>query len=63
MAPSADTDVLLETVVENSLPGYGPVILMNRPMRTRLWSGVGAGGEIPPAIRLCDFIRNVSKVL
>jgi hypothetical protein len=39
-------------VGENSLPGYGPVNLMNRPMRTRVWGGVGAGGEKPPATRL-----------
>jgi hypothetical protein len=27
------------TVGEDSLSGYGPVTLMNRPMRTRLWGG------------------------
>jgi hypothetical protein len=38
--------------LKSSLPGYGPATLMNRPMRTRLWGGVGAGGEKPPATRL-----------
>ncbi|WP_211318007.1 hypothetical protein, partial [Desulfobacter hydrogenophilus] len=41
------------SVGENSLPGYGPVNLVNRPMRTRLWGGVGAGGEKNP--RLPDW--------
>src|SRR6266571_8744628 len=40
------------TVGEASLPGYGPVILSNRPVRTRMPGGVGAGGEKPPATRL-----------
>jgi len=39
-------------VGEASLPGYGPVILSNRPVRTRMPGGVGAGGEKPPATRL-----------
>ena len=34
------------------LPGYGPVIFVNRPVRTRMPGGVGAGGEKPPATRL-----------
>ena len=46
-------DICQRTVGENSLPGYGPVILMNRPVRTRMRGGVGAGGEKPPATRLC----------
>ena len=40
-----------ENRLKSSLPGYDPVTLMNRPMRTRLWGGVGAGGEKPPATR------------
>ncbi len=40
------------TVGEHSLPGYGPVDSVNRPVRTRLLGGVGAGGEKPPATRL-----------
>jgi hypothetical protein len=39
-------------VVENSLPGYGPVTLMKRPVRSRMQGVVGAGGEKPPATRL-----------
>ena len=34
------------------LPGYGPVISVNHPVRTRMPGGVGAGGEKPPATRL-----------
>jgi hypothetical protein len=30
---------------KDSLSGYCPVILMNRPVRTRTQGGVGAGGE------------------
>ena len=37
--------------VEHSLPNYGPVIWVKRPVRTRLPVGVGAGGEKPPATR------------
>jgi len=29
---------------------------MKRPVRTRTQGVVGAGGEKPPATRLCDFI-------
>ena len=34
------------------LPDYGPVCSVKRPVRTRMRGVVGAGGEIPPAIRL-----------
>ena len=50
--PASSHHLCQRTVGEDSLPGYGPVTLMNRPMRTRLWGGVGAGGENPPATRL-----------
>ncbi len=40
---------------ENSLPGYGSVILMKRPVRTRMRGVVGAGGLKPPATRLALF--------
>jgi len=43
-------------VGEHSLPGYGPVISVNRLVRTRMPGGVGAGGENPPATRFGDFI-------
>ena len=44
-----------------SLPGYGPVTSLNRPVRTRMPGGVGAGGENPPATRLAirDWTRSV----
>jgi len=35
-----------------SLTGYGPSLFGNRRMRTRMYGGVEAGGEKPPAIRL-----------
>jgi len=37
-------------------PGYGSVALGNRLVRTRMPGGVGAGGEIPPATRLCKLL-------
>jgi hypothetical protein len=49
MAVRTRVDICQRSVGENSLPGHGPVNLMNRPMRTRLWGGVGAGGLKPPA--------------
>jgi hypothetical protein len=39
-------------VGEDSLPGYGPVTLVKRPVRIRTQGVVGAGGEKPPATRL-----------
>jgi hypothetical protein len=36
----------------NALTGYGPFVPGNRPVRTRMPGGVGAGGEKPPATRL-----------
>jgi hypothetical protein len=35
------------------LTDYGPLVFGNRPVRTRTLGGVGAGGEKPPATRLC----------
>ena len=40
-------------VGEHSLSGYGPISSVNRPVRTRMRGGVGAGGAKPPATRLC----------
>jgi hypothetical protein len=37
---------------ENTLSNYGSLISVNRPVRTRIPGGVGAGGEKPPATRL-----------
>ncbi len=39
-------------VGEHSMPGYGSVIYVNRPVRIRLPGGVESGGENPPLIRL-----------
>ena len=39
-----------------SLTGYGPSLFGNRRMRTRMYGGVGAGGENPPATRLAVSI-------
>ena len=36
------------------LTGYGPSVFGNRPVRTRMPGGVGAGGEKPPATRLAS---------
>ena len=36
----------------DTLADYGSLVLGNRPVRTRMPGGVGAGGEIPPATRL-----------
>jgi hypothetical protein len=47
------------TVSSHSLPDYGPVISVNRPVRTRMPGGVGAGGENPPATRLALLILNL----
>jgi hypothetical protein len=52
MAEGSRSHICQRTVGENPLPGYGPVILSNRPVRTRMPGGVGAGGERPPATRL-----------
>src|SRR5665647_896 len=46
-------------VGKHPLPGYGPVISVNRPVRTRMPGGVGAGGEKPPATRLGKLIDHL----
>jgi hypothetical protein len=69
MAQGSRATVCQRAVGEHSLPGYGPVISVNRPVRTRLPGGVGAGGEKPPATRLClifsvhTHIKNFFKCL
>jgi len=47
-------------VGSHSLPGYGPVISVNRPVRTRMPGGVGAGGEKPPATRLAALLGSLA---
>ena len=37
---------------EDSLPGYSPMIFVNRPVWIRMPGGEGAGGKKSPAIRL-----------
>ena len=47
-----------EAVDSHSLPGYGPVISVNRPVRTRMPGGVGAGGLTAPSYPIGFFISN-----
>jgi len=44
MAQGARSSICQRTVGEPSLPGYSPVNSVNRPVRTRMPGGVGAGG-------------------
>jgi len=44
MAQGSRSRLCQRTVGENSLPGHGPVTSTNRPVRTRMPGGVGAGG-------------------
>jgi len=60
MAQGSRATVCQRTVGEHSLPGYGPVGLVKRPVRTRMLGVVGAGGENPPATRLGPNIGNFS---
>jgi len=52
MAEGSRSHICQRTVGETSLPGYGSVTLLNRPVRTRMPGGVGRGGEKPPLTRL-----------
>jgi len=52
VAERSRSHICQRTVGEDPLPGYGPVTSANRPVRTRMPGGVGAGGEKPPATRL-----------
>ncbi len=47
---------------EDPLPGYGPVTSTNRPVRTRMPGGVGAGGEKPPATRLAKNLLTLHSL-
>ena len=44
MAQGSRIGIRQGTMGEHSLSGYGPMIFMNRPVRTRMRGGVGAGG-------------------
>ena len=46
---------------ENTLPGFGPVTLVKRPVRTRMQGVVGAGGLKPPATRLNEAAMRQKK--
>jgi hypothetical protein len=64
MASATRASICQRAVGENPLPGYGPVDSVNRPVRTRMRGGVGAGGEKPPATRLTDrFFAALSEAL
>ena len=63
MAGRARLNICQRTVGENTLPGYGPVIFVKRPVRTRMQGVVGAGGLKPPATRLGDSAIVVSSLL
>ncbi len=45
------------------MTGYGPSLFGNRPVRTRMPGGVGAGGEKPPATRLAATLPRQSHPL
>lgn len=52
VAEGSRSCICQRTVGEDPLPGHGPVTSSNRPVRTRMPGGVGAGGVKPPATRL-----------
>ena len=47
---------ILENCPSGNLPGYGPALLIKRPVRTRMQGVVGAGGTNP---RLPDYVSHV----
>ena len=56
MVEDSGVGVCQGAVGQHSLPGYGPELSVNRPVRTRMPGGVGAGGEKPPATRLASLV-------
>ncbi len=52
VAQGSGAFVCQRAVGQHPLPGSGLVDSVNRPVRTRMRGGVGAGGEKPPATRL-----------
>ena len=60
LAQGSRASVCQRAVGEHPLPGYGPVISVNRPVQTRMPGGVEAGGEKPPATRLGYIINIIS---
>jgi hypothetical protein len=47
LAQGSRVTICQRAVGSHSLPGNGPVISVNRPVRTRMPGGVGAGGDPP----------------
>ena len=56
MASGTGADLNQRTVGAYPLPGYGPVVFVNRPVRSRMQGGVGRGGEKPLLTRLDTVI-------
>ena len=61
VAQGSRSIICQRAVGEYSLPGYGPVDSVNRPLRTRMRGGVGAGGLRPLATRLAAFLNYLIK--
>ena len=57
MAQGSRASVCQRAVGEHSLSSYGSIGSVNRPVRTRMRGGVGAGGLKPPATRLAAQYR------
>ncbi len=52
---------MMENCPSSNLPGYGPALLIKRPVRTRMQGVVGAGGLKPPATRLNEAAARQKK--
>lgn len=54
---------MMENCPSSSLPGYGPALLVKRPVRTRMQGVVGAGGEKPSGypIGLCAISECIHR--
>ena len=52
-----------QRTAEGSLTRLRPGIFVNRPVRTRMLGGVGAGGEKPPATRFAIIVSGRSSRL
>jgi hypothetical protein len=62
MASGTGADLNQRTVGVYPLPGYGPVVFVNRLLRTRMIGVVGRGGGKPPLTRLGKTI-SISQLL
>ena len=63
MADESGFSVYKGNVGEHSLSGYGPIVSVKRPVRTRMRGAVESGGEKPPLIRLSASVEFVSPDL